>query len=128
LQTTTITRRSLLCSASALSLLPRLAGGTSGGSTGSEFRAVVRLGVASAGVGNHRWALIEQGEVWAGHGRGEMQSGRLDWHVDPATGAVEARVDCRMRGAGQPAGLRQAHLAATRLDDDWILLRTIDGV
>jgi hypothetical protein len=93
-----INRRELLGSAGAVAMLPVLpvvdAPVTSG--MPQPHEATLQLGPAHAGPGNHRWARILGGTVTGRGLVGRVQSGRLDWHVDPASGASEARVQCQV--------------------------------
>jgi hypothetical protein len=65
--------------------------------------AMLRVGPARSGIGNHRWATIESGYITGELLRGVASAGRVDWHVDPATGAAEVALRCRVvdaRGSG----------------------------
>lgn len=119
-----VTRRWLLGSVGVVSVLPALAhAGGALPAASSPFEMVLRLGVAQPGPGNHRWARISAGLV-AGDLQGHVQSGRIDWHVDPASGAAEAMATCSVRCAdGRLVQLRRANLAATRLDNGLVRLR-----
>jgi len=90
-------RRELLGSAGALSLLPALGGAAGGGGT-PVFAALLQLGPSQGGVANHRWAPVLNGVVTGGAQVGQVRSGRLDWYVDPASGAVEAALKCEIVG------------------------------
>jgi hypothetical protein len=90
-------RRELLGSAGALSLLPAL-GMAGGQAQPPAFAALLQLGSSQRGVANHRWARVLGGAVTGGAQVGRVRSGRLDWHVDPASGAVEAKLECEVVG------------------------------
>ena len=92
-------RREMLGSAGAISLLPALpVAGPDAGAAVPDIEALLQLGPVQRGAGNHRWAQILQGSV-TGQMLGIVRSGRLDWHVDPASGAVEAHMQCRVQCA-----------------------------
>jgi hypothetical protein len=123
-----MTRRAVVGAVGACSLWPVLGDALAieapAPAAAKAFEAVLWLGIAQAGDGNHRWAQVAMGEVTGGSLCGSVQSGRLDWHVDPATGAAEAVATCRVRGVdGKMRNLRHAKLAATRRDDGSVLLR-----
>lgn len=92
-------RREMLGSGGAVALLPVLPGnGTAtGSSTRPGFEGLLRLGPATGGAGNHRWARILDGTVIDEQLVGRVSSGRLDWLVDPCSGAVEASVRCQVQ-------------------------------
>ncbi len=83
-------RREVLGSVGAVSLLPAFdvlaAVPSLRGS--SAFEAALQIGPAHSGAGNHRWAEVLGGEITGVLLRGRVQSGRMDWHADPASGAV----------------------------------------
>lgn len=125
-----LTRRAVIGAASAagaLSLCPALAPAQVEAASGpAAFEGLFHLDVAQAGSGNHRWAMIIAGEVTGGAVRGSVRSGRLDWHVDPATGTAEAMLACGVCQAdGVENTLRQTKLAAVRLEGGVVLLRAI---
>lgn len=106
-------RRELLGSAGALSLVPAL--GMAGGQVRPPvFAALLQLGSSQRGVANHRWAPVLGGAVTGGAQVGRVRSGRLDWHVDPASGAVEAKLECEIvRGDGLAFSVREHAVHAT---------------
>ena len=94
-------RRELLGSAGALSLLPA-AGLFAGMPDAGALPALdvsLRLGPVQKGAGNHRWAEVTGGIAAGRLLRGPVRSGRMDWHVDPATGAAELALSCTIRSA-----------------------------
>lgn len=111
-------RRQLLGSVGSVALFPAGAGAgeriespMSGRQAG--FEAQLRLGSPQRLAGNHRWARISGGDVTGGLLRGSVQSGRMDWHVDPASGAVEVAVTCRiLRSDGIMVELRDRSVGA----------------
>ncbi len=71
------------------------------------FDAAMRIGPAQGGVGNHRHAEILGGEIEGTLLHGRIESGRMDWHVDPASGAVEVATVLQVRrGDGTSVQLR----------------------
>ena len=63
--------------------------------------SVLQVGPAQAGATNQRWAPIVDGRITVG-GRirqGRVSSGRLDWHVDPTSGAASVALNCRVHFA-----------------------------
>lgn len=123
------TRRSVLGAVGAVSLASTaLAAAAASLPTGEgeAFRLVLSLEPSQAGKGNHRWARIGAG-LARGSLQGEIQSGRVDWQVDPASGAVEATATCSLRCAdGKVRQLRRGNLAAARLDNGLVVLRAFD--
>lgn len=128
-----MTRRAVVGAVGACSLWPVLGEASAieaapAPAAPKAFEAVLQLGASQAGHGNHRWARVDAGEVTGGAVCGSVLAGRLDWHVDPATGAAEAVATCRVRGTdGRQSDLRHAKLAAVRLDDGSVLLRAHPG-
>lgn len=94
-------RREMLGSAGAVALLPVLptSGAATGSSTPPVFEGLLCLGPATGGAGNHRWARILDGTMNDEQLVGRVTSGRLDWLVDPCSGAVEASVRCQVQCA-----------------------------
>jgi hypothetical protein len=94
-----MTRRELLGSAGALSLVPVLPTMATGmrAPYAAAFEARLNIGPARSGVGNHRWALIVGGGVVGDLLHGTVRSGRLDWHTDPASGAAQVELHCWIR-------------------------------
>ena len=93
-------RRDLLGSVGAVSLLPVLpAVEPDPGLAGRPvLHVLLRLRPTCSGTGNRRWARILAGTV-TGSICGVVRSGRLDWHVDPASGAAEAWLRCQVEYA-----------------------------
>jgi Protein of unknown function (DUF3237) len=92
-----INRRELLESAGFVPLLPLLSALDAPASPGRpQPHATLQLGPSHRGAGNHRWALILGGTVTGNRLAGRVRSGRMDWHVDPASGAAEASVRCEV--------------------------------
>lgn len=124
-----LTRRSLLgavgaASLSSTSLAAAAASLPAASHDGVQLQLVVELHPAQAGAGNHRWARIARGLVGGSELRGRIEAGRVDWQVDPASGAAEAVAHCRVRSAdGSVVELRREALAATRLGNGLVLLR-----
>jgi hypothetical protein len=85
-------RRELLGAVGAVSLLPasEVFAATPPARVAPALEAALRIGPAQSGAGNHRWAQVVDGTVAGSVLQGVVQSGRLDWHVDPASGAVSA--------------------------------------
>ncbi len=118
-------RRDVLVSVGAASLLPAVAAfaepatPSAVGQDPSVFGATLRLGPSQAGAGNHRWAPVLGGHTPAGR----VMAGRLDWLVDPASGAVEATMDCKLLSArGHAVEMRRGGLLAVRLPDGSVQL------
>lgn len=112
-------RRELLGSAGAVALLPALDAFATMPSRRDEpeFEAALRLGPVHSGAGNHRWAQVVGGSVTGNLLQGVVRSGRLDWHVDPASGAVEVVMNCSvhcMQGRVFELRDRTAHAGADR--------------
>ena len=102
-------RRELLGSAGAISLLAACNALAASPSSGPDaaFDAQLRIGPARRGVGNHRWAQILGGTMTGSLLSGVVGPGRFDWHVDPASGAVDVMLSCGVRDVGGRAlGLR----------------------
>lgn len=88
-----ITRRSALGSISAAGMFPAFASAiTAGASRRTEpaLQVTLRIGQPQSGSAAWRHALIHGGTVAGALMRGSVQSGRIEWLVDPASGAVEA--------------------------------------
>jgi hypothetical protein len=109
-----INRRELLCSVGAASLLPAVALSTAADRPASPgFIAALHLGPAQDGAGNQRWADIAGGTVDGDVLRGRVQSGRLEWLSDPASGAVSVAITCSiLRADGSTVELRDRNVAA----------------
>jgi hypothetical protein len=86
-------RREVLGSVGAALTLPAFAVQPQGQAS-PLFLAALRLGPAQDGTGNHRWAEIVAGKFSGELIIGRVQSGRIDWFVDPASGAVEVAISC----------------------------------
>ncbi|MET0279834.1 MAG: hypothetical protein ABW278_01745 [Steroidobacteraceae bacterium] len=130
-----LTRREMITAAGAAALLPALpavsvAAGRPAPSSASAtpFAATLLLGSSNAGQGNHRWAPIAAGEITGGPLQGRVESGRLDWHVDPASGAVAATATCRIRRPdGTLVEQRCGDLGASRVENGLISVRAMPG-
>jgi hypothetical protein len=84
------------------------------GQASLRFQAALRLGPAQDGAGNHRWAAIVAGKLSGELVNGGVQSGRMDWFVDPASGAVEVAITCNvLRTDGTTIQLRDRTARAT---------------
>jgi hypothetical protein len=102
-------RRELIASVSAAALLPAMAAtaGTMAAHRASAINSVLHLGPAQRGAGNHRWAAVTGGAIAGGEFQGQVQSGRLDWHVCPMSGATSVAMTCRiLRADGAAIELR----------------------
>jgi hypothetical protein len=95
-----VNRRELIAAAGATCFAPACVGGAALARPLEEagLSASLRMGTARRGAGNHRWAIIESGAVTGTLVRGVVVAGRVDWHVDPATGAVEVALQCSIHG------------------------------
>jgi hypothetical protein len=88
-----ITRRAALGSIGAAGMFPAFAPAISGSGPRRNQPALevaLRIGQPQSGVAGRRHALIHGGTVAGTLMQGSVQSGRLEWLVDPASGAVEA--------------------------------------
>jgi hypothetical protein len=83
-----LNRRALLGSVGAASLLPATFV-IPVHDRALAFHAVFRLGPMQNGQGNHRWAPIIAGSVSGARLAGRVQTGRVDWLVDPCCGSAE---------------------------------------
>jgi hypothetical protein len=102
-------RRELLESAGAISLLSACNGLAASRPSGPDtaFDVQLRIGPGQSGVGNHRWARILGGTMTGSLLSGVVGPGRFDWHVDPASGAVDLTLSCGVRDvAGRVLELR----------------------
>jgi Protein of unknown function (DUF3237) len=107
-------RRELLGSVGAASLLPSALAAPASAQFLPAFQAALRLGPAQDSAGNHRWAGIIAGKVTGPRLSGRVQSGRMDWFVDPASGAVEIAMTCSvLRPDGTTVELRDRTALAT---------------
>jgi hypothetical protein len=91
-----MTRRTLLGSVAAATLLPRLAAGVTSPSPDTATPAMqvsMRLGEPLVGMHGWRRAVVLAGLVQGSLMQGKVQSGQLQWLVDPASGAVEIAID-----------------------------------
>jgi hypothetical protein len=95
-----VNRRELIVAAGAACLAPACVGGMAHGRTreAAGLLASLRIGPVRSGAGNHRWAEINSGSVTGTLVQGVVAAGRVDWHADPATGAVEVVLRCSIRG------------------------------
>lgn len=87
-------RRELLGSVGAASLLPTAFAMPAPEKSFPAFQAAFRLGRAQDGIGNLRWAQIIAGEITGSRLNGRVQAGRMDWLIDPCSGAVEIALTC----------------------------------
>ncbi len=113
-------RRELLGSVGVASLLPALDVFAAVPSARGmpAFEVVLKMGATQAGTGNHRWASILGGDIAGRLLRGRVRSGRMDWHVDPATGAVEVSTQLevlRADGVSMQLRDRTVHADASEL-------------
>lgn len=126
---TRISRRSLLGAVGAVSLMPELVGAhavSPSSGNAADFEMLLRLEPAEAGAGNHRWARIADGLVSGGALPGRIRAGRIDWLVDPASGAVEATATCRVECTdGTVAEMSRCGLGALRLENGLVRLRAL---
>lgn len=101
-------RREVLASVGAASILPvAVSGSVARGSVSSArsatmppvegLDALLLLGPAQSGEGNHRWASVSTGDAVCGALAGKVLGGQLDWIIDPASGAVSVSLSCRMQ-------------------------------
>lgn len=87
-----MTRRTLIGSIGAAGLFPSLASAIAGHAPASPSAALdirLQVGDPQSAAGRWRHAVVRGGTVSGALMRGVVQSGRLEWLVDPATGAVE---------------------------------------
>ncbi len=117
-----MTRRTLLGSVGAAAMFPPLATVAAASPPDMTLPALdvrLRIGAPQTGQGGRRHAAVEGGRVTGLLLRGSVQSGQLEWFVDPASGAVEvtARLQVR-RTDGVLVELRDrtAHAPAAGLD------------
>jgi hypothetical protein len=112
-----INRRELLGSVGAASLMPAALAMPASDEAVPAFQAALRLGPAQDGSGNHRWAEIIAGKLSGKRLAGKVQSGRIDWFVDPASGAVEIALTCSvLRADGKTIELRDRSASASASD------------
>lgn len=110
-------RREMLGSVGGFCLLPVFAGARAEVTPRQPqpaFDVLLRLGAAQGGAGNHRWARVLGGEISGSLLRGRVRGGRMDWHVDPASGAVAVATSMTIRradGARVELRDRTAHAA-----------------
>ena len=110
-------RRELLGSIGAASLLPAAFAGSAPAQACPAFQAALRLGPAQDGTGQHRWAPIVAGEISGRRLSGRVQSGRMEWVIDPCSGAVEIAMTCIVRRSdGATIELRDRTVSASASD------------
>lgn len=110
-------RRELIGAVGAASLLPAAFAAPAPQQVLPAFEASLRLGSARNGVGNHQWSEIVAGKLQGKRLAGRVQSGRLDWFVDPCSGAVEVALACSvLRDDGSTVELRDRSAIATAAD------------
>lgn len=111
-----ITRRSVLGSIGAAGMFPVLAQAIAPGAPRVErplLQAGLRIGEPQAGEAGWRHATILGGSMIGGLLQGEVQSGRIEWLVDPASGAVEVAASMQvLRSDGARIELRDRSSAA----------------
>jgi hypothetical protein len=61
------------------------------------FDATLHIGASQGGAGNQRWAELLGGEVTGPLLSGRVESGRIDWCVDPMSGATDLTIACMVR-------------------------------
>lgn len=110
--------------------MPVLVAGDSASVTRSgsnlPFEADLLLGRVRSGHGNHRWANVEGGVVAGGAVQGRVQSGRVDWLVDPMSGAFSVALVCEVGSAdGAVSELRSSavEVGAADFNRGRVLLR-----
>src|SRR5262245_47223122 len=115
--TASVTRRTLLGSVGAAAMFPALGSAfrtLPAGAPRPALEASLLVGEPQTGPGGRRTAAVRGGRVTGHLLQGVVQSGQLEWLVDPASGAVElaARVQVR-RADGELVELhdRTAHAA-----------------
>jgi hypothetical protein len=110
-------RRELLGSVGAASLLPTAFALPTQSRPSPAFQAALRLGPVHSGAGNHQWAEIVAGSLAGRRLDGRVQSGRMDWYVDPCSGALEIAMHCRVaRSDGSLVELRDRTASASASD------------
>ena len=95
-----MTRRTLLGSISAAGLFPSFATATTAAASHAAVPALeigLRIGQPQSGLAGWRHAAIHGGSVAGALMQGRVQSGRLEWLVDPASGAVAVVARVQMR-------------------------------
>jgi hypothetical protein len=112
-------RRELLGSVGAASLLPTAFAMPQSKRLLKVFEASFRLGPVQNGPGNHQWAAVAAGKLVGNRLSGRVQSGRMDWFVDPCSGAVEIAMTCSvLREDGTTVWLRDRSATASVTDRD----------
>jgi hypothetical protein len=84
-----ITRRCLLGTIGAVGMFPAFAPAISSSRARPALQVALRIGQPGSGTAAWRHAVIHGGKVTGVLMQGDVLSGRLDWLVDPASGAVE---------------------------------------
>jgi hypothetical protein len=91
-----MTRRTLLGSVAAVTMFPQPAAGVysqAPQATTPGMQIGLRLGEPESRLHGWRRALVLAGMVEGSLMQGTVQSGQLEWLVDPASGAVEVAID-----------------------------------
>ncbi len=101
-----ITRRTLLGSIGAAGMFPGFALAITDGSIAAPpaLEVALRIGQPRSGTAGWRHAVIHGGTVTGALMQGAVQSGRLEWLVDPASGAVEVAASMQVLRRGRRAG------------------------
>lgn len=122
-----MTRRTLLGSMGAATMFPRLAAGVNATAPRAAMPAMqigVRVGEPRNGLHGRRHAEVLAGLVHGSLMQGAVQSGHLEWLVDPASGAVEVALDMRLlRADGALLRLRDRSVHA-----DAAVLADVPGI
>jgi hypothetical protein len=127
-----VSRRQLLASAGAASLLPTFVGNAPAAvprqADPAAFGALLHIGPIQGGAHGRRWARVLAGKITAGNATGEVLSGVVDWCMDPATGAVDATLACSLRAAdGQQFELNERGIHASSPINGLVTLRAHGG-
>ncbi len=89
---------------------------------------MLRVGPTQAAAHGGRWASVLAGKVTGGNVLGEVLSGRLQWCMDPATGAVDATLACSLRAAdGRQLELHERGIHASSPINGLVTLRAHGG-
>jgi hypothetical protein len=109
-----VNRRELLGSVGAASLLPAAFAAPARVQPSPAFQAALRLGSVQNGPGNRQWAEIVAGNLSGRRLAGRVHAGRMDWFVDPCSGAVEIAMRCSVsRPDGSLVELRDHTVSAS---------------
>lgn len=117
-----MTRRTLLGTVAAATMFPQLAGGVNSRvsrATQPAIEIALRTGEPHAGVHGWRRAVVLAGLLRGSLMQGTVKSGRLEWLVDPASGAVEVALDMLLlRADGRLIQLRDRSARAVAASPD----------